>query len=264
VKSAVDEPTCEKSVETAREYALTNVNSQASFTPSYDCISDELDSDRDTVSGELFEPDSDYSIWYTSGYSALSHFFIKPKLTLTALPPVKYQVQNVRWLRKDGNWEELGPKNVFFTYLKIQNDGKADAKNCAVILTSIERKPDDTGEFVFPNDMPLVYGNIAGHGFEMVTGIRRPFEILVDGKTVQLPSTQTIWKKGGKATLLLVFVVEGTQVAIVGLDRGSSGASAGFPLKPRTIGLRTTADAKSHSVKLELGADGSCMAEVLN
>lgn len=239
---------------------LTNFKSQVAQSISHDCASDKLD--RTAVSDELVGLDSDYRdwnpLWDSRNYLTLSHFFMKPKLILSALPPVKYQVHDVRWLNKDGIWEELGARNVFFTYLRLENKGRAAAKDCSVNFTT----PEGHGPFVFPQEIPLVYTSIVGHGFDIVAGMRCPYQIIIGNNPIPMTATQTIAKKGGKSTVLLLFVVEGFKQSIVCLATPLS--SAGLPLEARTIQLRTTTDGKLHKVKLQPAEDGSYPAEILD
>jgi hypothetical protein len=187
-------------------------------------------------------------------------FFVKPKIKLSALPPFEYHA-TVNFFNEKGIWENLGLRKVFITYLEIENNGKSNAKDCSILFTTPERKPEDKGKFVFPQDLPLIYTSIVGHGFEVKWGIRYPsYEILVDGKPILAESSQTIAQRGGKSTVMLLFVVGGFKQAIVTLAKGT----AGLPLISRTIKLRTSVDGKLHTVKLEPAQDGSYVAEVLN
>jgi len=182
-------------------------------------------------------------------------FFVKPKLRLIAVPPIEYQA-NVKWLNTEGKWEDFGPRKVFFTYLNVVNNGKASAKDCSILFTT----PEGHGPFVFAQELPLLYTSIVGHGFEIKAGVRVPYEILVDGKPLLREPSQTIAQKGGKSTVLLLFVVEGFKQSIVALAKGT----AGLPVESRTIKLRTSVDGKLHEVKLDPAPNGSYVATVLD
>lgn len=234
------------------KYGTETINAHASARHNYDNDGDEF---WGSSSDELDRSDSDTSLWYTSGYTALANFFLKPKLRLVAVPPYEYQAANVKWFNKDGKWEDLGPKKVFFTYLNIENNGRANAKDCAILFTT----PEGHGPFVFAQELPLIYTSIVGHGFEIKAGMRVPYEILADGKPIPTESSQTIAQRGGKSTILLLFVVEGFKQSIVALAKGT----AGLPMEPRTIKLRTSVDGKLHQVKLDPAPNGSYVAEIL-
>jgi len=187
-------------------------------------------------------------------------FFVKPKIKLTALPPYEYNAV-VNFFNEKGIWENLGLRKVFITYLEIENNGKSNAKDCSVLFTTPKAQLEDKGKFVFAQELPLIYTSIVGHGFEVKFGIRYPpYEILADGKPIPIESSQTIIQKGGKSTLMLLFVVGGFKQAIVTLAKGT----AGLPMISRTIKLRISVDGKLHKVKLEPEQDGSYVAEVLN
>jgi len=181
-------------------------------------------------------------------------------LKLTAMKPVEYHVP-VKWYNKEGRWEDLGLMQLFFTYLSIENNGKANAKDCSVLFVT----PEGHGEFVFAQELPLLYTSIVGHGFEIKAGMGIPYEILIDGKLIPMVSKQTIAQKGGKSTVLLLFAVKGLKQSIVTLSRDAerSMATAGLPIEPRIIKLRTSTDGVLHKIKLEPSPNGSYIAEVL-
>lgn len=181
---------------------------------------------------------------------------MKPKLKLIALPPYEYQAASVHWLNPEGKWEELGPRKVFFTYLNVVNNGRANAKDCSILFTT----PEGHGPFVFAQEIPLIYTSIVGHGFEIKAGMRCPYEISIDGKPIPIESSQTIAQRGGKSTVLLLFVLAGFKQSVVAVSKGA----AGLPMEPRTIKLRTSVDGKLHSVKLDPAPNGSYVAEVLD
>jgi hypothetical protein len=179
--------------------------------------------------------------------------FVKPKIKLIALPPYEY-VAHVNWFNEKGEWEDLGYRKVFFTYLKVVNNGRRNARDCSILFT-----PSDEYGAVFPEEHPLIYTSVGGR-FDIEAGIRIPYKILIDGKSIPVESSQTITQKGGKANILLLFVVEGKMQAIIAVAKGL----AGFTVLPTTIKLRTNVDGKVHRVKLNPMPDGSYAAEVLN
>lgn len=185
-------------------------------------------------------------------------FFIKPRIRLTASKPHEYQVP-VQWF-ENNRWSDLGLVSVFFTYLTLENIGRANAKDCSVLF----RTPDLTatsekGEFIFPQESPLLFTSIVGDGFQIKAGIRTPYEILVGGKSIPMEPTRTIAQRGGIATILLLFVIQGYKQAIVTLARDT----AGLPVRERIIELRTSVDGRIHKLKLTPTREGSYEATVL-
>jgi hypothetical protein len=183
-------------------------------------------------------------------------FFVKPKIKLVALPPFEYSA-HVNWFNEEGKWEDLGIRKVFFTYLNVINNGRANARDCSVLFTT----PEENGEHVFPEELPLLYASFVGDGFDINAGVQIPYRISVEkGKPIQMVSSRTIAQKGGKTTVLLLFVIEGFDLSIVAVAKGT----AGFDVEPKIIKLRTSVDGKLHRVKLNPMPNGSYAAEVLN
>jgi hypothetical protein len=186
--------------------------------------------------------DSDFSLWYTSGYTALANFFLKPKLKLGALDPISIVVKSVK-TRTDGEISELGPKEVSFVYLTIKNNGKADAKDCVVTVLA----PDPGTLRVFPVELRIIYCAIAHSEMELVLSKVGQFQINIFGRPMGRQTSKTITKNGGQDTLLLGFRVEGGQLFFMGVGTDSVGA---LPLQEHMLTLRTSTDGKLHRVRL--------------
>ena len=95
---------------------------------------------------------------------------------------------------------------------------------------------------------------------EIIVGDQQGYEIGRFERSLTVETSKTIPKRGGEATLLLVFAIEGISEMFMGV----TGGCAMFRSKTTTIVLRTSTDGKSHTVRLEPTSDGSVKAEVLS
>ena len=182
---------------------------------------------------------------------------MKPKLTLSVLKPVRVIAKNVRWHEIEG-CRDLGKKNVFFTYLKIKNIGRADAEDCTCAYVQSQEVEKETKEYLLPVESPLVYSGLIPFEVEIVVGTYQFTEISLSGRNVLGVTSKTIPKRGCEATLLLAFTIQGTTRMLLGTTEGAT-----YPLEPRTVLLRTSVDGKLHTVRLKPTASGPVEAELL-
>ncbi len=219
------------------------------------------DDSGDSSLSELGGVDFDYRDWYpfwdTSILASLSHFFLKPKLKFEALPPMEYQTKNVTFLDEKGKVSNLGPKKAFLTYLKLQNNGRADAKDCTV--TNVPSAATPPSKHFFPVELPLTYAHIPEGDLEITAGKHQPYTIAFRGDRIHHVSRETIPRNGGQTTVLLAFTIESVDTIFLGVASGASG----LDLTPFRLTLRTSVDGKLHHIELKPTPNGSVEAQVL-
>jgi len=182
---------------------------------------------------------------------------MKPKLTLSVLKPVRAIAKNVRLHEIEGD-RDLGKTNVFFTYLKIKNTGRADAEDCTCAYVQSQEAEKETKEYLLPVEAPLVYTGLIPFEAEIVVGTYQLTEISLSGRNILGVTSKTIPRRGGEATLLLAFTIQGVHRMFLGAEGTTT-----YSLEPRRILLRTSADGKLHMIRLKPDASGPVEAELL-
>lgn len=177
------------------------------------------------------------------------------------MTPIRVLVKNVKWLHAGGEKEnDLGQKHVTFTYLRVKNTGRVDAEDCVCTLLPHAPEVMEDGDFYVPVELPLVYSGMIGPEAQIIIGSEQAYEIGHFGRSYVFQTSKTIPKRGGEATLLLAFVVEGVSEIFMGI----TGGTAMFKVEPTTITIRTSTDGKLHEVRLEPTPSGSVKTEVLS
>lgn len=167
------------------------------------------------------------------------------------------QVQ-VNWVRRDGQIDPLGSRKVSFTYLKLENSGRVDAKDCQVTIVPSEKSTDT----YFPVELPLAFATLTMQDCEMTVGENEPYRIQRRGRNLITPMKETIFKNGGQATILLAFTIEGYDSLFMAVVDGATGGK--IPTTRGLVTLRTSVDGKKHVIEITPRSTGGIEARVLS